>query len=214
MKAAPLLPIEEQMMFWQEHSSSVTQFAQLEQALAALVASAFARERISRKALREAFFGIEAFRSKLEFADRYVHALADGVPGLLGKWEPVRRKCESASQARNMLAHWLVIHVPNEKPGRRTVLVPPALRPSQKQAGLEDWQASGKLPSIALGVRQLFEIRLGIFEAMVMVERFHAAAAGRPDPFDGFPPIKAPTLRAMTTAFRTMAKALASPHPG
>ena len=66
-----LHPVEKHLLFFQEHSLAITQWAMLEQALGRLVAAGFP-DRETSQAIFNAFFGIGSFRSKLEFADRYL----------------------------------------------------------------------------------------------------------------------------------------------
>jgi len=201
MKAPPLQPVEEQMMFWQEHSTAIAQFAQLELGLAQLV-SAGVDEGV-RKAMHAAFFGIEAFRSKLEFADRFVRIRVEGSGPLTDRWTAVHALCKRSSEGRNKLAHWVVIHHTSAKPGEQVVLVPPSMNPKDKMAAEPDWKTSQTPPSYALGVRRLVEIRYGFFDATIQLRRFLAEASGSPDPFPSYTTrAQAPTLAKLIESFR------------
>lgn len=202
----PLAPSEEQQMFYQEHSLGITQFAGLEGALATLVAAGV--DTASSAAIRTAFFGIESFRSKLEFADRYIQLRLQGEAGLLENWASTRLGCQAANMGRNKLAHWRQITYMEGLPGRRVVLIPPLLNPSSK-LHLEDTDAQkGTPPRYAIGVRQLVEIRYSIFAALVQVDRFRAAAAQQDDPFHGMVLSKPPTLAHLVKEHRSIFRQL------
>ncbi len=199
----PLSINEEQLVFGFEHSLTITQFAALEQILGDLVAAgADAR---SRNAVRTAFFGIESFRTKLEFADRYVQLLVKDSPDLLERWRIVLKACNKANIGRNHVVHYTKIVHTQEKAGRRVVLVPHPTNPSRRRATATTPEQPGAAPDDSIGVRQLVEIRYTIFAAYMAVHSFRAVASGAADIFATVKPPQAPTLAVITTNYRQLA---------
>ena len=203
----PLSISEEQLLFAQEHSAAITQFVNLEQILGDLVAAGI--DKTSSRAVRTAFFGIESFRAKLEFTDRYIQLRVSDSPELLALWANVLRACNTANTGRNQVVHYSKITYVQGEPGRRIVLVPPPANPSRRKEPL-DAPREGEAPQNGIGVRRLVEIRYTIFAAFMRVSSYRDVASDMKDSLAGVPEPKAPTLKEMTANFRhTLAVAAA-----
>lgn len=166
-------------------------------------------DRESSSAFFNAFFGIESFRGKLEFADRYLQKrLADGPSELLSEWRSLEGRLDTASKARNKLAHWSLIGYSDGKPGKRYVLHPPAVKASNNWSK-EIAKADGKVPTFALGIVDLAKWRMTFFTLVVALESIRARAANVAEPHHlnvvEFP---APRLEELRTQFRTLANKL------
>ncbi len=203
-KAPPLTPNEEQLMFYQEHSLCITQFAGLEQELAGIIA--LGRDRTTATALQTAFFGIESFRSKLEFVDRFVQELAVENRAQLDLWRDCHETTKQAQERRNKLAHWSLVVYADDIPGRRVVLVPPPLNPSHKFRKLPQKERAGTAPAYAVGVRQLTEIRLYIAHAYMKLLNFQLRALEAKNVTFDVSLKEAPMLAEMTDTFRAWLK--------
>lgn len=120
----PLSVWEEEQIFYREHSKAITAFAYLEQELSLLCSIGV--DETAGTLSRVAFFGIESFRSKLEFCARYTEQRLKGDVGGLGEWARLHRACVRASKERNKLAHWIVRVYPNgRQAGERVALIDP-----------------------------------------------------------------------------------------
>lgn len=187
---------EERLMFHREHSVAITQWTHIEQSLATLAAAGVPLGNASA-GIANAFFGIESFRSKLEFVDRFIQRLLLGRSALLSEWAAIKGRLETSAAARNKLAHWRLVSYAEAKPSRRYVLEPPGLNPSSKLAAAAA-KAKGKSPpTTSLGVLEVVRIRHGIFVGHIEIQNFHARAAGQAEPFVGefVQPLKVPSLR-------------------
>jgi hypothetical protein len=116
----PITSAEEQLLFHQQHSIAITQFAILEQLLADLVASGAGLR--AHNGVRAAFLCIESFRGKLEFADRLVQRRVESESRLLEEWQRISSACGAVNTDRNRLVHWGLITYTGGVPGRRIVL--------------------------------------------------------------------------------------------
>ena len=177
MKTVKITAEEEQFCFQLEHANAIQHWANVEQALASLVSDHWPRA--SRAGLYVAFYGIDSFRSKLEFADRLLHAMINGDGKLWDEWSTLRKKVEKLSAKRNKLAHWTRATYDREKPGRRVVLEMPVRSPRAKEVAPKG--LLGGAPDDALGVRELVEMRFQFFGVTGELWNFQEHLAGNPD---------------------------------
>ena len=117
---------EERWMFHFLHSLSVTSWSAVELVLARLVLRGAPSD--FANSLFPAFIGLESFRSKIDFADRYVRAKAAEDAALVKEWSAIYEIVCTCSQERNLLAHWgLVVYEPGEI-GERIALLPAVIK--------------------------------------------------------------------------------------
>lgn len=165
---------EEQFCFQLEHANAIQHWANVEEALASLVSDHWPK--VSRAGLYVAFYGIDSFRSKLEFADRLLHAMINGDEKLWDEWSKLRKKVDKLSAKRNKLAHWTKATYEREKAGRRVVLEMPVRSPRAPRQAPEALSA----PIDALGVRELVEIRFQFFGVTGELWNFQEHLVGNP----------------------------------
>ena len=105
---------EETLMFAHERSTAIEMFVHIEQMLAALMSAGVDLQ--AATALGSAFFGIESFRGKLEFADRFVQHKVQHQPELLALWEGARKACQAANAGRIKVVHYGQTHYVGGRP--------------------------------------------------------------------------------------------------
>jgi hypothetical protein len=199
---------EEQLLFHFQHSLGMTQFAYLEEHLAALVTAEVAGA--PGAALHIAFFGIENFRSKLEFADRTMEVRLKERKELLHEWKQLHAGHLAVSAKRNKFAHWSAMHYPSAKAGRRLVLLPHPLKPSDKNNVSLKESHAGSPPSIGLGFMALKDARIEAFDLSMRMLRFYAKITNGQDPvptYRGPPEMDAASV---VQSFRDMLRASAA----
>jgi len=195
-------PNEEHLAFYHQIGRAVTQWAHIEQGLYEIATICFGdREHL---AVNVAFFGIENFRSKLQFVDNLVSVKYQKSP-LFAEWEGLHRKIESAAKGRNTIVHYWVLIYPHERPGRRLCLLPrlPNLRkppPKRRQ----------KIPAGALCVRDVSLLVMRFGRLAVELEDFSRHLRGRsaPIPISPEPEERPMTLRELRHLIRVL-----SGHP-
>src|SRR4051812_19555884 len=128
----PLTLGEEQRMFAIEHSLAIIVFAELEEQVCMFVASQTEKSR--NEAMKTAMYGIESFRAKLEFVDRFTRVSLHEQPEMIERWQKVEKALRKANSQRNKLVHQSKRVFPKSIPGRRVVLIPPALSPASEDA--------------------------------------------------------------------------------
>ena len=116
-----MTPNEEQLCFYFQIGSAITQWAHIEFGLFDVVSAAF--EDPKESPLASAFYSVENFRSKLQLVEQVV-ALKFRTTPHFDDWIILHGKLESAAKARNKLAHYWVLIYPNDKPGLRMTLMP------------------------------------------------------------------------------------------
>lgn len=92
-----------------------------------------------------AMYGIESFRAKLEFAERFTRVYVEDKPGMLKRWEGVPKVLVNANRWRNQVVHQSKRVFPRAAPGRRVVLV----------QVVENATTSEPSPEHAIGIRKL-----------------------------------------------------------
>jgi len=174
---------EEQLMLYHEHSKAIFQFTLLEGLLASLVTNWAEDEQ--GKILFNSFYGIENFRSKLEFLDRFMlNHIGDNAEHKKA-WKFALDKCKAVAQERNKLAHWYMAFYSDERPGRRIVMIPPAFNPGDSFS-LDNTKAEeGKLPGYALTIHGIAGITNKITDAWMYVFRAKNLVLGVEDTTDG-----------------------------
>ncbi len=194
---------DEQQMFHIQHSRAFVAFASLEQQLAGLL-TLWADEKTA-EALFNAFYGIESFRSKLEFVDRFMlNHLSGNEPGK-ASWKAALAACQKSADGRNKLAHWHLHGYADEKPGRRFVLIPPSINPSDKLTLDGNHLAQGKAPGYALTIYGIATMAMQMTDAFVLLLNARYAAFGLPIPFPGMQiPSGVPTFEVLVAQYRGM----------
>ena len=201
MRQQPITVAEEQAMFYREHSLAIIGFAQVEEWLTILLG--MCQGTAPTTALQTAFVGIDSFRAKLEFADRFVRIRKADNENHLAAWTRIHGYCEDANRGRNKLAHWRHrIYAPGGRPGMRAVLAPPTLNPKDAKVADSETSREGHAPKIALGVRQVAEIHGAISRASHSLTAFVFVAAGTtPLELPSYV-VRVPTLAKMTERYR------------
>lgn len=118
---------EEQVLFFFYHAVALQAWSMVEHAVARLAASSV--EGATAAKLFSAYYGIDSFRSKLEFTARMIASDLDGNTKLKDEWKLLRTAIESASSLRNKLAHWHAVPQPSGGPGSVWHLLRPTLSP-------------------------------------------------------------------------------------
>jgi len=113
--------VEEDVAFFYEIGITIAVWSQVETSLFEVVARCVLPN--ERKALGNAFFSIENFRSKLGFADAFIESTFAGNPHLLD-WQSIFEQLTKASRQRNKIAHNRRMVFPNGTQGRRFAIVP------------------------------------------------------------------------------------------
>ncbi len=196
---------EEELIFRMEHSQAILDFASLEEALGRVLLTS-SQTLDDGIAVKTGFVGIQTFRAKLEFADRYLRIRYKDA-ATIERWEATRVACENAAGGRNSLAHWPMVIYPDSKPGMRTVLAPPLRNPRKLPQGHEDRflrssRADGPAPPESIGIRRVNEIRAVARFAFVELYRFEASANGMPDPLENLSHYKTATLATIVAWYR------------
>jgi hypothetical protein len=135
--------------------------------------------------LMSAFYAIESFRNRLNFANALIVAFLQSEEER-ATWSALRDRVDRASIKRNRLAHWQVARYRQGKPGRRIVL--------------QKWGAPGALPntiyptgsapSASLGVVTIVEYQLEFIYLHHRLADFARSLNGEPEimPFKNGPP--------------------------
>lgn len=165
--SSPFSIVEEQFCFYEQYATALTQWASLELQLGQMVASVSGDGQST--ALFNAFFGVEDFRSKLEFADRYVQVLGQTRKELVSHWSVTKKQLQPLSETRNKLAHWQATVYSDGVLGRRQVLVPPSLKLSKRKASDDELRAKGQPLHAAIGILDLAKFRSKTLIAMLRI---------------------------------------------
>ena len=176
---------EEEVAFFYHLGTAMQQWAYLERILQGLACACVSP--IDRPSIATAFWGIENFRSKLQFTSALVSVKFGNTPQIAEDWAALEARIKSASAKRNAIAHGVSNLVPHEVPGRRWGLVPwipPAEpEPKRKSKAPSPKAKKAKQPSYAFCMLNL-ELARGEFHAvMTAIVNFHEALRGRPAPF-------------------------------
>lgn len=182
-------------MFAIEHSMAIIVFAELEEQLCNFVA--FQVGKSSSRGMKTAMYGIESFRAKLEFADRFTRVNVELKPGMLERWEQVFKALAVANKWRNQVVHQSKRVFAKSEPGRRVVLLPV----------IEAASTAEPAPRTAIGIRKLVEIRLLASEARNKLGGVWGLLAKGSNVYEGHPPLQAPTLEEMVSEYRRSALA-------
>lgn len=198
-------PKEEQVLFHYELGKSIAQWASVEHSLGYLAAACFPQS--SYSVAIAGYFGIENFRSKLEFADRMVQQVTEGRPELLQRWDALAVRIKSGSELRNKLAHWSFTNYPEGPVGRRValtkwieVLQGDSLLPKHERKR----QGPALAPPEAICALQLGEAQVQFRELWITLENFRHLLVGHPTPFeeDFEQGLSRPTFAVLDTHFR------------
>lgn len=193
-------------MFAIEHSLAITVFAELEDQMCMFVA--FQAGKASGAAMKSAMYGIESFRAKLEFVNRFTRIFLDGKPDMIDRWEKVHSALGKANSWRNQIVHQSKRVFPKSTPGRRVVLVSPVVRPSSGHAAKVKAVTTGEpAPDDAIGVRNIVEARLLASEARNRLGSVWGLMQKGRDVYEGHPPLKAPKLEELVKEYRRSARA-------
>jgi hypothetical protein len=162
---------EEQLAFYHQIGTAVTQWATVEFSLYDVVAACFGdRESL---AVNVAFFSVENFRSKLQLVDNLVAIKFQNTPHF-SEWIRLHERTRAAADARNTLVHYWVLIYPHEKPGRRWCLLPRLgklrRRPPKRQQ---------KVPAGVLCVRDVSLLAQRFSSLGIALQRFAAHRRGR-----------------------------------
>lgn len=193
---------EERWMFHFLHSSAITAWATVEIMLARLVV--YGVPATHANSLFPAFAGLESFRAKLDFADRYVRSSTTEKPELVANWESVYDTLAKCSQDRNQLAHWGIVEYAPGEIGARFALLPISIKPGSKiEVQSKKRRDVFDAPDYAIHLRRLEEIRLGVDHAVTCAARFAATLHGAADPMPNYPGRKtSPTLTVLIEQLR------------
>jgi hypothetical protein len=172
-------PDEERIAFYYELGLAISAWAGVEMKLCEMC-YAFVKDRRESSALFFGFFGIENFRSKVEFAQRLLTAAYHGDANAQ-RIPRVFEKLKQSSAKRNKLVHRRTWYYVLGKPGRRYVLEdwPKGFEPPPRNAKAGDIV---KPPSNAFGVREIIAIRLEFLALHAALERLNASLLRVPTP--------------------------------
>jgi hypothetical protein len=112
---------EEYLLFHYELGSTIGLWASVEHALAALATACV--HPIEYNTVSSGFFGIENFRSKLEFVNRMVRSAAAERQEVLDEWDKLNARMKEGSSARNQIVHRTISIYENAPEGRRYALI-------------------------------------------------------------------------------------------
>jgi hypothetical protein len=115
---------EERQIFYYELGLAFTQWAHVEHAFQHAYTSSFKKYDM---AIAMGFLAIENFRSKLQVAD--VAFNLNLTRDQYTEWQTLRTKLRKRSQARNQFAHRYIKNRPENKEGKRVLLMPSNLKP-------------------------------------------------------------------------------------
>ena len=118
---------EERQIFYYELGLAMTQWAHVEHAFQHAYTSSFKKFDM---AIAMTFYAVENFRSKLSVADTAFHL--NLTSAMYEEWETLHQKLRKRSTVRNQFAHRYVKNRPENKPGRRILLMPNNLKPLPK----------------------------------------------------------------------------------
>jgi hypothetical protein len=194
---------EEYLLFHYELGSTVSQWASVEHALAALAVACVGRT--AYDTIREGYFGIENFRSKREFVSRMVQSVAEGESTVLDAWATLDARITRASEVRNQVVH-RTIHIYEQAPiGRRHALI--EFEQTYKQGGgiISFGLPPAKLPPPgAICIHQLAEAQSRFFGVNVSLWNFRETLHGKPRlvPESFEQGLEVPDLLGLDTRFR------------
>lgn len=177
--------VEEEVAFFYHVGSAMQQWAYLERKLQSLACACVSP--IDRPSIATAFWGIENFRSKLQFTTALVLGKLGKTIQIEEDWAVLDARIRSASSKRNAIAHGVTNLVADEVPGRRWGLIPWILPsepdPKRKPRMPSSKARKAKQPSYAICMTNL-ELARGEFHAvMTALVNFEEALRGRPAPF-------------------------------
>ncbi|MCH7889619.1 MAG: hypothetical protein IIA00_10140 [Proteobacteria bacterium] len=165
---------EEQIAFYSELGRAITQWAHVEHALMWIALACFNKDDYAT--LPTGFFAIENFRTKVQFADSVV-AARFGKTKHMADWTALVDRMGNQSKARNRLAHYWMLGDPDNRAGRRYMLLP-----RREPLGTKLSTRHQKYPS-AICLRDIARHRLEFFALTVSLENFYFRLSGRKEPF-------------------------------
>lgn len=201
---------EEHGMFHYELGNCITYWAFVEQSLCNLAAGCVGAG--DYNTIVNGFYGIENFRSKLQFVDRMVQSAVSDRPELLRAWTLLDKRITQASVVRNQLVHRTIGIYDKAPVGKRYALVPhlelhravvifPLVR-----------MMESKPPAEAMFLRQLAAAQSRFFGVQVSIANFKDSMAGDakffPESLERG--LAIPDLRSLRSRFR---KSLGVPIP-
>jgi hypothetical protein len=143
---------------------AITQWATVEHAFQHVYSSSFKHYDIANAA---SFYAIENFRSKLQVASA---ALARNLkPEFVEEWGDLHNRLRARNTKRNALAHRRFLNRPNNKPGRRILLIPSGMDPNDETP--------------AYGVKNLVLIRYAFYGLSNELLNFADRLTGAKAPF-------------------------------
>jgi hypothetical protein len=157
---------EERLAFYHRVGLAITHWAHIEFGLASIVATCFERKEAQR--VMNGFLSIENIRAKLQYVNTTLSSQNLSV-SQKAKWAELAQRVETLARKRNRLAHSWVFNDPNEKAGRRTMLLP--TRPTTKQS-------RQKHPG-AICLRDVAGYALEFAALMVALENFSNSLVGQ-----------------------------------
>jgi hypothetical protein len=154
---------EEQQIFYYEIGLTITQWASVEHSFQNAYVASFGK---FNHATSATFYSIENFRSKLSAADAAFHW--NLKVELKPTWASIYKKLRKRSQARNALAHRYILSRPDNKPGKRLLLVENVSRPAPDERPEKE----------AFGVRDIVLLRYGFYGLSNELSSFAAEIQG------------------------------------
>ena len=160
---------EERQIFYYELGLAMTQWATVEHAFQHAYTSSFKKYDM---AIAMTFYAVENFRSKLNVADTAFHLNLSS--DYYSEWAGLHAKLRKRCQARNQFAHRYIKNRPENRPGKRVLLMPSSLKPMPNDNYGENR---------AYGVRDLVLHRYAFFGLSNLLLNFADRIAGLKTPF-------------------------------
>ncbi len=188
---------EERQIFYYELGLAFTQWAQVEHAFQHIYTSSFKNYDM---AIAMSFRAIDNFRSKLQVADVAFNLNLSFEQ--FAEWETLKKKLNKRNQERNQLAHRYIKNKPENKEGKRILLMPSNLKPLPD----DNYQESR-----AIAVQNLVLYRYAFYGLSNQLLNFADRVSGSKTPFSvpHGPLERPPTLQTLLDQMRDV---LEPPH--
>jgi len=167
---------EEDVAFYYQLGNAVTQWADVENVLRAILLACFENrdeQDVTHRALSVGYFSIDGFRAKMDFVEgvvnrRFAQHQSD--------WARLVQRTRRSAGERNKLAHWSVVQYPANNPGRRFMLVPAVFKKTGRRA------KRPQPPEGAQGLRDIVKMRMEFIALAMALHNFCARVQGQPEP--------------------------------
>lgn len=167
---------EEQVAFYVELGTAITQWAHIERQLCEVATLCMSdRKGLYHPDLYAAFFSIENFRSKTQYADTIVTRYLTAGSALHQQWMVLLDRMRTLSAERNKLAHRPLVVYPHFPEGRRFALEERETVPAPKP------KIAQKYPPGALFIRDVVQCRLRFFALSAALSNFVDRLFDRPE---------------------------------